>query len=111
MMVANLGFAATDVITDGLVVEYSRPGTAQIYQSVAWGARSVGSVLSGFTGGILAARLEARDIFLITSFLPMIALAAIFTLREKQAPKKWHPRNVWDPISKSVQYVLKGDLK
>ena len=57
MTIANLGLAATDVITDGLVVEYSRKGTAQTYQGIAWGARSVGSILSGYLGGILAAKV------------------------------------------------------
>jgi MFS family permease len=111
MMLANLGFAATDVITDGLVVEYSRAGTAQTYQSIAWGARSIGSVLSGFTGGVLAARLEAQNIFFITGILPLVSLFAIAALREKHAPRKWHARNILEPIWKSIQYILNGDLK
>jgi predicted MFS family arabinose efflux permease len=114
MMFANLGFAATDVITDGLVVEYSRPGTVQTYQSIAWGARSIGSVLSGFTGGILAAKLTAQNIFIITGFLPLVSILAIIFLREKKAPSKWDTKNipshVWESICK-LWRVLKGDLK
>src|SRR3989338_723388 len=111
MMIANLGFAATDVIADGLVVEYSRPGTAQTYQSIAWGTRSIGSVLSGFTGGVLAAKLTAQDIFLITGLLPLISLLAIIALREKKAPKKWRGKKVFSPIVESVRDISKGDLK
>jgi MFS family permease len=115
MMIANLGFAATDVITDGLVVEYSRQGTAQMYQSISWGARGLGSVLSGFTGGVLAARLTAQNIFLITSFLPVLSLFAILFLKEKSFHKKGRTKNIFvnmvRDIWKGVRYILKGDLK
>ncbi|MBI4368568.1 MAG: MFS transporter [Candidatus Omnitrophica bacterium] len=111
MMVANLGFAATDVITDGLVVEYSRSGSAQTYQSISWGARGLGSVLSGFTGGLLAAQMQAQHVFMLTALLPLISLSAVFSLREKLAKRSEIPENVIAPIIKSFRLIIQGELK
>lgn len=112
MMIANLGLAATDVITDGLVVEYSRKGSAQTYQAIAWGARSIGSVISGFTGGLLAAKISAQSVFLITATLPLISLSATFFLREKPWKESSNKRkNILTPIVKSFRCIIHGDLK
>jgi MFS family permease len=114
MMTSNLGLAATDVITDALVVEHSRTGTAQIYQSIAWGARSAGAVVSGIVGGILAAKLNPRWIFLITGSLPLISLIVAARLPEKPeaSSKRGSIRgNILIPILESVRYILRGDLK
>ena len=52
LWIANLGFAGTDVITDGLIVENSEGEWSRIYQSLAWGARSLGSVLTGMANSL-----------------------------------------------------------
>lgn len=109
MTIANVGLAATDVITDGLVVEYSRKGSAQTYQAIAWGARSIGAVASGFTGGLLAAKMSPQSVFLITAALPLISLLATLFLREK--PFKGKKKNILMPIVKSFRCILHGDLK
>ncbi|MBI4394793.1 MAG: MFS transporter [Candidatus Omnitrophica bacterium] len=111
MMMANLGLAATDVITDGLIVEYSRKGTAQAYQSIAWGARSLGAVLSGFIGGILAAHKTPQSVFLITALLPLISFSAALFLREKPRRLKIKFGNVLAPILESIGRILHGELK
>ena len=111
MTVANIGFAATDVITDGLVVEYSRSGSAQTYQSIAWGARSAGSILSGFTGGVLAARLDAQTVFLITGILPLISLVAVLSLKEKAQKQRMHPKSILEPVVESVRLIVQAKLK
>lgn len=111
MTIANLGLAATDVITDGLVVEYSRNETAKTYQSIAWGARSAGAVLSGFTGGILAAKMPPKSIFLITASLPLVTLFAAFLLREKLYPRATQLKNILSPIVESIRFILQSDLK
>ncbi|MBI4358957.1 MAG: MFS transporter [Candidatus Omnitrophica bacterium] len=111
MMIANLGFAATDVITDGLVVEYSRKETAQTYQAIAWGARSVGSILSGYLGGMLAAKVSAQNVFLITAALPLISLVGALFLKEKEHPRGIRPKNILIPIVESVGDILRGDIK
>lgn len=111
MTIANLGLAATDVITDGLVVEYSRKGSAQTYQAVAWGGRSLGSIASGFTGGILAAKISAQSVFMITAILPLISLVAALFLREKPWKAKIKKKNIFTPIVKSFKYIIQGELK
>lgn len=111
MMVANLGLAATDVITDGLVVEYSRKGSAQTYQAIAWGARSIGSIASGVTGGLLAAKISPQSVFMITAILPLISLIAALFLREKPWKGKIKKKNIFAPIIKSFEYIIDGDLK
>ena len=111
MMIANLGLAATDVITDGLVVEYSRQGSAQTYQAISWGARSVGAVLSGFTGGILAARINAQSVFLITAALPLISFFGTIFLREKPWKLKVEKGSIIGPIVISLRCIIQGDLK
>ena len=75
MSVASLGLAATDVITDGFVVDHSDSETARVYQTISWGSRSLGAFLSGVTGGFLAAKVNPRMIFLATSILPLFAFA------------------------------------
>ena len=111
MTIANLGLAATDVITDGLVVEYSRAETAQTYQSIAWGARSIGSIFSGFIGGFLAAKMTPQSVFIITAYLPLLSLIGTNFLREKHYQGRARAKNFLSPIVKSFFLVIRGDLK
>ncbi len=111
MGIANFGLAATDVITDGLIVEFSRKDTAQVYQSIAWGARSVGSVASGFIGGILAAQKSPQSIFFITALLPLISFCAVLLIRERPRHLKIKFGNILAPILDSVRRILHGELK
>ncbi len=83
LWVANLGFAGTDVITDGLVVEHSDSEWGRIYQSVSWGFRSLGSIVTGLLGGWLVLHFDPRVIFLITAFLPLLALPFVCILAEQ----------------------------
>jgi len=108
MLVFQLGLAATDVFTDGLVVDYSGEGSTQVYQSISWGFRSLGALLSGVTGGYLAAHIHPRLIFLIASALPLLALPAIFKLQETPAVKS--PGSVLAPILSCLRLVIRGDL-
>ncbi len=84
LLLSNVGFAATDVITDGLVVEHSNQFTSPIYQSIAWGSRSLGSVASGFTGGWLAQHWAPKQVFLLTMCLPLsVCFVALWILEKK----------------------------
>lgn len=83
LWIANLGFAGTDVITDGLVVEKSDPEWSRLYQSLAWGCRSLGAVATGMLGGWLMTQVEPKTIFMITACLPLLALPPLFMVREE----------------------------
>lgn len=84
LLLANLGFAATDVIMDGLIVEHSTHVTSSIYQSIAWGSRSFGAIASGIAGGWLAANWRAREIFLLTMSLPLTITFSVIWMKEKK---------------------------
>ncbi len=84
LLLSNLGFAATDVITDGLIVEHSTLLTSHIYQAIAWGFRSFGAVVSGAAGGWLAAHWHPRHIFLLTMALPLIIFFSAIWIRERK---------------------------
>ncbi len=109
MMLANTGFAATDVITDGLVVEHSNEFTSPIYQSIAWGSRSLGAVASGVTGGWLAQHWQPKEVFLLTMFLPLtVALVALWIIEKKveKAPFK----SPWGPIRSCFKLLLSSNI-
>lgn len=109
MLLANLGFAATDVITDGLVVEHSNEFTSPIYQSIAWGSRSLGAVASGFTGGWLAQHWQPKEVFLLTMCLPLsVALVAIWIIEKKvdKAPFK----SPWGPVRSCFKLLFSSNI-
>jgi len=91
LWIANLGFAGTDVITDGLIVEKSDREWSRLYQSLAWGFRSLGAVATGMLGGWLMSHVEPQTIFLITACLPLLALPPLLLVREQ--PLQAGPRS------------------
>ena len=109
MLCANIGFAAIDVVTDGIVVEHSTKNTSQIYQNISWGARAIGALVSGIAGGYLAAHLDYRIIFFLTGFLPMVSILMVRQYREKRK-KLSQKTNFLSPISKSIKKLFSGDL-
>ena len=110
LFMTNLGFAATDVITDGLIVEHSTSLTSSIYQSIAWGSRSVGAIFSGFLGGWLAAHWPPKDVFLLTMLLPLSVTALVTWLREKKI-KKGPFESPMTPVLRCLKLVLGSNLK
>lgn len=84
LWVANLGFAGTDVITDGLIVEHSEGEWSRIFQSIAWGFRSFGSIVTGMLGGWLMLNWEPRQIFLMTAILPLFAVIPVWRVVEER---------------------------
>ncbi len=109
MMLANLGFAAIDVVTDGIVVEHSTEQTSQIYQSIAWGMRSAGALISGVLGGYVAGKYEYRLIFLWTALLPIVSIMALsFYLEQKTRAKP--TINILQPLAQCVKFLFSGDL-
>ena len=87
LLIANIGYAATDVITDGLIVEHSNEFTTHLYQSIAWGARAIGAILSSALGGYLAQHVEPKTLFTVAACLPLLTLLVAFQIREKKQPR------------------------
>jgi len=110
LFIANLGFAATDVITDGLVVEHSTESSSPIYQAISWGSRSVGAMISGLIGGWLAAHWEPRQVFLLTALLPLGVLIAVLFIHERKVTGRPF-RDAMTPLKKCVRVLMSPNLK
>ena len=110
LLCANLGFAATDVITDGLIVEHSRGMSSYLYQSIAWGTRSLGAIISGITGGWLAEHWRAQDVFLLTVFLPLPVLFFASKIVEKRMERgPFH--SVLEPLKRCTAILMLPNLR
>ena len=105
LLAANLGYAATDVITDGLVVEHSTLFTTHVYQSIAWGARSAGAIVSSALGGWLTQHLPPQSIFFIAAFLPLgTVFVAMQILEKKQTRIPFS--NVKEPLKRCARVLM-----
>ena len=109
-VLANVGFAMTDVVTDALVVEHSTETTTQLFQSLSWGFRSLGAVLGGFMGGWLAQHTPFAFIFGLTAFLPLTTLLAAFLIHEMPEAGRRSP-NLIRPVFISLKSLLVGNLR
>lgn len=103
LLIANIGFAATDVITDGLVVEHSRGFTSHLYQSISWASRSIGAIASGYAGGWLAEHWPEKSIFTIAAALPLLTLAVSLHIHER----KHHPSKALKGFKTSITQCFK----
>jgi len=110
-ILANFGFAFTDVVTDALIVEHSTESTTQIYQSLAWGFRSLGAVIGGFLGGWLAQNIPTTWIFAMTAALPMLTVACGWKIYELPRQENVNRPNPLLPLIESFRAVFQGDLK
>jgi len=104
----NVGFAATDVITDGLIVEKSDKETAGKYQSLAWGFRSLGAIISGVLGGYLAKTFPYNQVFAIAAVLPLSTMIVCFFVHEHRVHT--HEVPVWEPIFKSLKLFFTSKM-
>ncbi len=110
LLMTNLGFAATDVITDGLIVEHSTDFSSHIYQSIAWGARSAGAMVSGILGGWLASRFHPQIIFALTALLPISVTACALWILEKKIPRGPFT-SAFIPVKRCFTLLLKPNLQ
>lgn len=110
MILTNIGFAATDVITDGLIVEHSTESTSALYQSIAWGSRSAGALITGFLGGWLAGFWPPQNIFFITMLLPLsVMVVSLWILEKKRETAPFH--SVVTPLKKSLRMICSKNLR
>jgi len=110
LMIANIGYAATDVITDGLIVEHSNEFTTHVYQSIAWGARAVGAILSSALGGYLTQHVEPQTLFMIAACLPILTLLVAFQIREKKQARTPF-RSVAEPLRRCAGILLTARMR
>lgn len=113
LLSANFGFALTDVVTDALIVENSTEENTQIYQSLAWGFRSLGAVLGGVLGGWLAENIPYRWIFGFTAGLPLTTLAGALIIHEtpQEGRRGGEGFSLWKPVRESLRALFTGDLR
>lgn len=112
VLLENLGFAFTDVVTDALIVENSNESSSSYYQTLAWGYRSLGAVLGGFGGGWLAQYAPYRLIFMASALLPLVTLGIGLLIRETPRVERVGDRpHLLQPILDSFRALVKGDLK
>lgn len=100
MVTAYLGFAIADVIVDGIVAERSRSQKeAGKLQSICRGAIMLGALLSGFLSGHLVALVGPRQVYLITSALPLLTLLFAFCMYEEKSSRMGFAlRETWRKI-------------
>jgi len=110
-LLGNFGFALTDVVTDALIVENSTEKTTQLYQSLAWGFRSLGAVVGGILGGWLAQNISYRLIFALTALLPFMTLMAGFFIHESPRSRGEERPHILVPIVTSLRALFSDDLK
>ena len=104
-ILAATGVAATDVFADGLAVQVSRrAGTWGFVQSLMWGSRAFGAVITGVVGGWLVQEVGHRSVFLLTAILP--AIVFVIALKAKEKPvRKGEP--FWPMLVKVVKTFFK----
>ncbi len=110
LLTANLGFAATDVITDGLVVEHSTNLTSHVYQGIAWGSRSFGALVSGVLGGWLAAHWRPQFVFSLTALLPLLGMICVVWMRDRKI-ERGPFKSAMMPIKRCFKIIAQSNLK
>ncbi len=106
ILLSSLSVAISDVIVDSLVVERARDesqGEAGTLQSLAWGASSIGAIITAYLGGMLLEHTSAQTIFTITATFPLIVCGVAWLIAEDPVTEKSNLKVVTDQIK-----LLKG---
>lgn len=98
-IVASLGVAISDVVADSIVVEKARDSDSQAVssglQSLCWGSAAVGGITSAYFSGALLERMTTREVFSITTYLPLlITVCAFFIDEQRQKDPLGSPRQI-----------------
>jgi MFS family permease len=107
-ILSALGIAMTDVVADGLAVEKSTPRTKGKIQTVMWGSRSFGAVITGFFGGWLLGFFSAQQIFAMTGVLPLLTFCMVFFVREER--HKESEAGLWALLKKTAKVYYETKL-
>ena len=87
VIIIQISVCFCNVIGEALVVEESQKNAhnhedASKYVTLFFGVKSVGTVLTAYSGGILLEYIDKRTIFMITAFCPLIQVIAALILEE-----------------------------
>ncbi|MBI2523636.1 MFS transporter, partial [Candidatus Peregrinibacteria bacterium] len=97
LLISAAGFALADVIVDGIVAERSRTQKeAGKLQSVCRASLLIGALIVSYASGILVTWIGARNVFLVTGFLPL--LTSLFAICMTESPlevKAFAFRETW----------------
>jgi len=88
LMACSLGFAFTDVVGDGLMVQTGKPlGLTGRFQAIQWGAISFASIMMGIGGGWVATNLNYKTAFMIASVFPLITIITTLLIVKEEKVK------------------------
>lgn len=111
MFLQSLGIAFVDVVCDGRVIERSTDETAGKIQSLVWGSRMVGAMITGFLGGALIPVIGYQGIFLIMAIMPMLIFIVALFIEEEKVESVVEKASKVYPKFKSFCKGLKNPLK
>ena len=91
LLLSSGAIALADVVADGIVVEKTRdaasngddPAIAVGLQSLCWGSAAIGGLISAYISGSLLETMSPREVFGITSFLPLAVGGMSFLIEEE----------------------------
>src|SRR5437867_728387 len=107
LLIMGLGIAFTDVLTDAMMVESSKPlGLTGAFQSVQWTAINVAILLVGLIGGYLAQHRLLSMGFLVAACFPFLALVmGVAYVHEVPAKSQREGfREAWQGIRSAVRH-------
>ncbi len=92
LTLSSFAYAFQDVVTDALMVELGKQEHALAeFQSIQWLAVKIAQIITGFAGGVAAAKLSAQATFGVTAFFPIIVAAVVLFLLKDGTPRVQFP--------------------
>ncbi len=101
----SLGIACADAIIDALIVQRAREeadGDAGSLQSFGWACVSIGAIASSWLSGYLLEHLGARNVFVITGFLPTLVGIAALAIADPPLPAS---QSLWQNLKVNLGQI------
>ncbi len=85
LTISSFAYAFQDVVTDALMIELGkRENALREFQGIQWVAVSIAQIITGFTGGLAAAKLQPQIVFLIAFTFPLITALITYLFLRKE---------------------------
>lgn len=112
MMLIQISVCFCNVIGEALVVEESQKTKhdqkqASKFVTLFFGVRSLGTVLTAYTGGLLLEIIDKRSVFLITACFPLLLLFSAYFLEE---PKFEETPKIKDQLLQIYNFIGRKDI-